>query len=161
MCMIHNDTHIIVTLLRTLNQNFKIRRPCGSRTVAVRPPYDQSSSVSEVVWSCRPCRLETLQVEKRFRRWTFKILWMSFTKLIQRQQNLLYETTKSIKRHRQSQIRYTLIFMLVCNSFFFNFLLQCYRLCVTYSQNLRRIENWIVSEASSETVVRSYWTVKR
>ena len=35
MCMIHNDTHIIVTLLRTLNQNFKIRRPCGSRTAKV------------------------------------------------------------------------------------------------------------------------------
>ena len=35
MCMIHNDTHIIVTLLRTLNQNFKIRRSCDSRTIKV------------------------------------------------------------------------------------------------------------------------------
>ena len=34
------------------------------------------------------------------------------------------------------------------------------RFCVTYSQNLRRIENWIVSKTSSETVVRFYWTLK-
>ena len=35
------------------------------------------------------------------------------------------------------------------------------RFCATYSQNLRRLKNWIVSESSSETVVWSYWTVKR
>ena len=30
---------------------------------------------------------------------------------------------------------------------------------VIYSQNLRRMKSWIVSKTSSETVVRSYWTM--
>ena len=37
--------------------------------------------------------------------------------------------------------------MLIFNDFSLNFLFRCYRLCVTYSQNLWRMKNWIVSKA--------------
>ena len=54
----------------------------------------------------------------------------------------------------------TLILMLTSIShFLFNFLLRCYFLHVIYSQNLRRMKNWIVSKTFSKIVVRFYWTI--
>ena len=42
---------------------------------------------------------------------------------------------------------------------FLNFLHRCYRFYVIYSQNLKRMKDWIVSKTLSEIVVRSYWTI--
>ena len=93
----------------------------------------------------------------------FKASWMFFTMLIQKQQNLLCEMTKSWTL--LSMIDQKIVIEFVTTHFYIdfnNFLSLSFvslSFRVVYSQNLRRMKSWIVSKTFSEIVVKSYWTM--
>ena len=116
MCMIHNDTHIIVTLLRTLNQNFKIRRPCDSRTTVVRPKFiclwDRVTVSAVPTWSASSRKTISSMFSSRM------IVYHSFSKSITRNDvaivcvNKNFHVFKSLLEEccNEKQLRFTCCF---------------------------------------------------